>query len=88
MAKKGGKSKGVASKGIHSSVSKKTTNAIRKNYLVSSARIMNQMIAHNAGKNVVVTVANPNKEQTNRPFIKVSSTVAWGAPKVGGFFIK
>jgi hypothetical protein len=88
MAKKGGKSKGVASKGIHSNVSKKITKAMRKDYLASSTRIMNQMIAHHAGKNVVVTIVNPNKEETNRPFINVSSTVAWGNPKVGGFFIK
>ena len=88
MAKKGGKSKGVMSAGMHSSVSKKITNALRADYLATSDRIMNQLMAHRAGKNVVVTIANPNKEQTNRRFIKVSSTVAWGTAKADGFMMK
>jgi hypothetical protein len=49
---------------------------------------MNQLMAHRAGKNVVITIANPNKEQTNRRFIKVSSTVAWGTAKADGFMMK
>ncbi len=45
MAKKGGKSKGVMSKGMYSSVSKKITNAVRTDYLDTSDRIMNQLMA-------------------------------------------
>ena len=71
MAKKGGKSKGFISKGIHSNVSRKITNAMRSEYLQSGDRILNQMKALRQGKDIVLTVANPNKEQTNKKFIKV-----------------
>lgn len=71
MAKKGGKSKGFISKGIHSNVSRKITNAVRSDYLQSGERILNQMAALRKGKDVVMTIANPNKEQTNKKFIKV-----------------
>jgi hypothetical protein len=71
MAKKGGKSKGLISKGVHSTVDRKITNALRSEYLQSSDRILNQMKALRQGKDVVVTMANPNKEQTNKKFIKV-----------------
>ncbi len=71
MAKKGGKSKGFISKGIHSTVNRKITNAMRSEYLQSGDRILNQMAALRKGKDVVMTVANPNKEQTNKKFIKV-----------------
>lgn len=71
MAKKGGKSKGVVSKGVHSTVNRKITNALRSEYLQSPERILNQMEALRKGKDVVFTVANPVKEQTNKKFIKV-----------------
>lgn len=71
MAKKGGKSKGFISKGIHSNVSRKITNAMRSEYLQSGERVLNQMKALRQGKDVVMTIANPNKEQTNKKFIKV-----------------
>jgi CRISPR/Cas system type I-B associated protein Csh2 (Cas7 group RAMP superfamily) len=71
LAKKGGKSKGFISKGIHSNVSRKITNAMRSEYLQSGDRILNQMKALRQGKDIVLTVANPNKEQTNKKFIKV-----------------
>ena len=34
-------------------------------------RLLNQMAALEKGKNVVFTMENPNKEETNRKFIKV-----------------
>ncbi len=71
MAKKGGKSKGFISQGKHSNVNRKIVNAMRSDYLQSGDRIMNQLRALQKGKDVVMTVANPNKEQTNRKFIKV-----------------
>lgn len=71
MAKKGGKSKGFISKGIHSNVDRKITNAMRSEYLQSGERVLNQMAALRKGKDVVMTIANPNKEQTNKKFIKV-----------------
>jgi hypothetical protein len=71
MAKKGGKSKGFISQGKHSNVDRKIVNAMRSDYLQSGDRIMNQLRALQKGKDVVMTIANPNKEQTNRKFIKV-----------------
>jgi hypothetical protein len=71
MAKKGGKSKGFISQGVHSNVSKKTRNAMRSDYMKSSDRLLNQQAALAKGKDIVLTIANPNKEQTNKRFIKV-----------------
>jgi hypothetical protein len=71
MAKKGGKSKGFISQGKHSNVDRKITNAMRSDYLQSGERVLNQLRALKQGKDVVMTVPNPNKEQTNKKFIKV-----------------
>lgn len=71
MAKKGGKSKGAVSNGVHRAVNRKITNALRSEYLQSPERILNQMEALRKGKNVVFTIPNPAKEQTNKKLIKV-----------------
>ena len=71
MAKKGGKSKGFISQGKHSNVDRRITNAIRSEYMQSGERIMNQLRALKQGKDVVMTVPNPNKEATDKKFIKV-----------------
>jgi hypothetical protein len=71
MGKKGGKSKGFISQGLHSNVSKKTRNAVRKEYLASGERLINQRHAFDAGKNVMVTIPNPNTNETNKRFIRV-----------------
>lgn len=67
---KGGKSKGNVSQGIHSNVSKKIRNDMRNEYRSSPQRILNQMKALSQGKDVVFTIENPNKEETNKRFIK------------------
>jgi len=65
MAKgKGGSGKTYTSKGERRS-SMKTPNRD------PGQRILNQMKALDKGKDVVFTMPNPNKEQTNRKFIKV-----------------
>jgi hypothetical protein len=71
MSKKGGKSKGFISQGIHSNVDRKITNAMRTEYLQSGERVLNQLEALKKGKDVVMTIANPSKEQTAKKFIKV-----------------
>ncbi len=71
MGKKGGKSKGFISQGKHSNVDRKIVNAMRSEYLQSSERLANQLRALKQGKDVVMTIANPNKEQTHKRFIKV-----------------
>tara|TARA_B100000900_G_scaffold386062_1_gene376207 strand:- start:102 stop:335 length:234 start_codon:yes stop_codon:yes gene_type:complete len=40
-------------------------------------RITNQLKAFMAGKNVVLTIPNPNKNETNKPFIKVNAREVW-----------
>lgn len=82
MAKgKGGKSSGFISQGIHSNVSKSVRRAIRQDYLASGMRMVNQRAAWAKGKNVVLTIENPNKNETNKRFIRVNARVLWGSPK-------
>ena len=71
MAKKGGKSKGFISQGVHSNVKPTVLNNIRREYMESADRVINQLNALTKGKDVVMTIANPNKEQTNKKFIRV-----------------
>lgn len=75
--KKGGKSKGSVSAGIHSNVSKATRQAIRRDYLASGERIINQLAAFRKGKNVMITIENPNKNETNKRFIRVPGSQVW-----------
>lgn len=87
---KGGKSKGKVSQGIHSNVSKKIRSAMRAEYRSSPQRILNQMKALAQGKDVVFTIENPNKEQTNKKFIKqrISGKDYIKNSKKGGFRMK
>lgn len=76
--KKGGKSKGYVSAGTHQNVASGTRKAMRKEYLESGQRIINQIDSYKKGKNVVVTIPNPNKNETNRPFIRVNGKYHFG----------
>ena len=64
-------STGNTSAGLHSNVSKKVTKAMRRDYLQSPDRIMNQLRAHREGKKTVVTIENPNKNETKFKYIKI-----------------
>lgn len=79
--KKGGKSKGNVSAGIHSNVSKSVRSAVRKDYLASGNRLVNQRKAFDAGKNVMVTIPNPNENETNKRFIRVNARSVWRSNK-------
>ena len=68
--KKGGKSSGNVSAGIHSNVSKATLRAMREGKSEID-KLLDKQKAWLAGKNPWVTIANPNKEQTNKRFIRV-----------------
>lgn len=63
--------KNYTSKGEHRNVNKKITNAMRSDYMKSYDRVLNQIKALQQGKDIVMTIENPNKEQTNKRFIKV-----------------
>jgi len=43
----------------------------------ATRRIMNQMQAFIKGKNVVLTIPNPNTQETNKPYIKVNARDYW-----------
>ena len=77
MAKKGGKSKGYVSAGINSNVANNTKSAMRKASREAGDKLVNQLEAFAKGKRVMVTIANPNKEETNKPFIRVDATTVW-----------
>ena len=42
-----------------------------------SDRIMNQLKAFLAGKNVMLTIENPNKNETNKRMIRVPAHTVW-----------
>lgn len=79
---KGKKSKGThyVSKGERVSVNKKIRNAIRKER-TQLQRARNQTDAWLKGKNVVLTIENPNKKETNKRFIRVNANDFWGSPR-------
>jgi hypothetical protein len=77
MAKKGGKSKGNVSAGMHSNVARSVVNATRKEYLASGDRVLNQLASFRKGGNVVLTIPNPNPNETNKRFIRVPASQVW-----------
>ena len=47
-------------------------------------RLENQLSAWKKGRNVVLTLPNPNTNETNKPFIRVNAREAWGDPRKQG----
>tara|TARA_R100001443_G_C3310739_1_gene167678 strand:- start:571 stop:861 length:291 start_codon:yes stop_codon:yes gene_type:complete len=79
--KKGGKSSGFVSQGQRPNVSKWARKAARREYLSNDlAVVLNKQAAYLAGKKVFLTVPNPNKNQTNKPFIRVPASDVWPNP--------
>ena len=72
MAPKSGKT--YTSKGERPNINKKIVNSARSSYLTSPDRIMNQLKAYRSGKNVVVTIPNPDKNNTKARFIKIKGS--------------
>ena len=68
------------SKGQRPNVSKDTRKRQRRAYLKSLDRNLNQIIAWRKGKRVMLTVPNPNKNETNKRFIRVEATEYLGMP--------
>ena len=70
------------SKGQRDSVARSTVKAIRRDYMQSSDRLDNQLAAFMKGKNVMLTIPNPNKNETNKRMIRVPAREVWrGSPK-------
>ena len=68
------------SKGERSNVNKKVCNAMRGD-TSQLQRTINQRAAWVKGKNVMVTIPNPNEQETNKKFIRVNAKDVWGSPK-------
>lgn len=76
--------KNYTSKGERSNVAKSTRRAMRQEYMASGRRILNQIAALEKGQDVVMTIENPNREETDKPFIKVRvNAKEWLAGKNG-----
>lgn len=69
---KGKKASGkvYTSKGQRNNVSKHLKKAVRREYMSSGERLINQLAAAKKGKRVVFTIPNPNPNETNKRFIK------------------
>jgi hypothetical protein len=87
---KGKKSSGknYTSSGLYRNLARKMTNALRSEYLASGDRIANQLKAFRAGKRVMLTIQNPNKDERNKPFIRVNASTVWKSPSKDGFIMK
>jgi hypothetical protein len=64
------------SKGQRRNVSKWVRKQARKE-TTPLQRTLNQQAAFKKGKNVMVTIPNPIKSETNKPFIRVSAKEIW-----------
>lgn len=65
------------SKGIHHQRPNKIAKARRREYMQSGLRQHNQLLAFMSGKNVVLTIPNPNTNETNKRYIKVPAHEVW-----------
>lgn len=72
--------KHYTSKGIHRNVARATLTAMRR-ARSSLEKTINIQQAWLKGQNPWVTIENPNREQTNKRFIRVKSNDIWGSPK-------
>ena len=80
MAKRKKQRAQQVSKGIGTNVDKKIRNAMRGDTSMLQ-RTINQRAAWVKGKNVMVTIPNPNEQETNKKFIRVNAKDVWGSPK-------
>ena len=70
------------SKGQRRNVAKSTCKAMRRDYIENQQllRAYNQYDAYCKNKQVMITIANPNKGETRSPFIRVNAREVWGPP--------
>ena len=70
------KRESYTSKGERPTVSRRWKKLMRKD-VMQNDRLYNQWDAFQKGKNVVLTIKNPNKNETNKPFIRVPAKEQW-----------
>jgi|TARA_Y100001963_G_scaffold52964_1_gene74220 hypothetical protein len=76
MPKRKSSSKGYTSKGQRPNVRKDIRKAQRRDYVGSIDQIANKLEAHLQGKKVMVTIPNPDKNNTRERFIRVPYRIA------------
>jgi len=81
MAGKRSSGKHYVSKGERPNVTRSVLNALRREYLTSDARLNNQVKAWRRGKNVMLTVKNPDKKNTKERMIRIPAIDVWGFPR-------
>ena len=81
MAKKGGKSKGFISQGQRPNYSRNIVNACRRDRVGSSGQQNAKVKAWRAGKRVMLTIDNPDKNNTKERKIRVPAIDVWGYPR-------
>tara|TARA_R100000234_G_scaffold61197_1_gene37030 strand:+ start:557 stop:823 length:267 start_codon:yes stop_codon:yes gene_type:complete len=67
------------SMGMFKNVSKRWTKLVKRDR-DPAERTTNQWKAFCEGKNVILTIKNPNKEEKNKKFIKVKANMIWKNP--------
>ena len=80
--------KGKKSSGKHYTSKGERRSSIKTSTRDPGDRIINQLKAYFQGKNVMVTIENPNKAETNKRFIRVPASTVWKNIKNEGFIIR
>ena len=60
------------SKGKHGVVNRQILKQMRRDYITSPHRTVNQILAHMKGRRTVFVIENPDASQTNKRFIRVT----------------
>ena len=66
------------SKGVHCQKRSGESKAQRLEYKSTFAEGINKRAAWASGKNVMLTIPNPNTNETNKPYIRVPAHEQWG----------
>ena len=65
------------SKGERKPQNPRWSKEARREWVGSTAQMIAKVEAFKKGRNVVLTIANPNKSETNKPFIRVNAKDVW-----------
>ncbi len=68
----------TTSKGLRKNSDPKISNLIRSTWVGSSDQLIAKLDAFLSGKNVMLTIENPNPEETAKRFIRVPAKQVWG----------
>ncbi len=83
MGKKRSRSSQV-SKGIHHQKRSVWSKMARKEWVGSDKQAYAKLKAWKAGKKVMLTIPNPNTNETNKKFIRVNANEVWKKVNING----